>query len=88
MTQIIVIKSQISQMQLDILLLLLKSWGIEAEVKKTPSKRAKKPASESAAESGEKDKLFSKSLGIWKDRDIDAKKLRMISMGLIDRDEE
>jgi hypothetical protein len=83
MAQIINIKSPISQMQLDILLLLLKSWGIEAEVIETPAKRTKKTRSES----GENDKLFAESIGMWKDRDIDAKKLRMISMGIIERDE-
>jgi hypothetical protein len=82
MTQII-LKGHIDQSQLDALLQFLKAWGIEAELK-VPAKRGKKS---NAAESGEKDKLFTKSFGMWKDRDIDAKKLRMISMGLIDRDE-
>jgi hypothetical protein len=63
MTQLI-LKTDIDQMKLDVLLGLLKSWNIDAEVK--PSK----------PRSGKKHKLFSETFGMWADRDIDAKELR------------
>lgn len=63
MTQLI-LKTDIDPKQLDVLLGLLKTWNIEAEVKLSKPRSRKKH------------KLFSETFGIWKDRDIDAKELR------------
>ncbi|MDR1500380.1 MAG: hypothetical protein LBI58_05310 [Tannerellaceae bacterium] len=63
MTQLI-FKTDIDQAKLDILLSLLKTWGIDAEVK--PSK----------SRTGKNQELFTETFGMWKDYDIDAKELR------------
>jgi hypothetical protein len=69
MTQLI-LKNQIEQQKLDILLFLLKTWNIDAEVKAMP------------VNSDEKYISFSESFGLWKDRDIDAKELRKQASGI------
>jgi hypothetical protein len=66
MTQII-LKNQIGQEKLETLLFLLKSWEIDAEVKNND-------ITQSDAKSNYK--LFSKTRGMWKDREIDARQLR------------
>jgi hypothetical protein len=68
----ITLKSQIDQSKLDILLAFLNSCGFEAEINVTKARTATKSSSKSA----EKHELFSKTFGIWKDRDIDIKQIR------------
>jgi hypothetical protein len=69
MTQLI-LKNQIEQQKLDILLFLLKTWNIDVEVKAQP------------VNSDEEYIPFSESFGMWKDRDIDAKELRRQASGI------
>ncbi|MDR1981529.1 MAG: hypothetical protein LBQ39_07925 [Tannerellaceae bacterium] len=71
----IILKNQIEQSKLDVLLSLLKSWDIDTEIKAT-AKRVKKTVSKS----DEKHELFSKTFGMWKDRDIDLKQIRQQAM--------
>ncbi|GHT30550.1 hypothetical protein AGMMS49574_10500 [Bacteroidia bacterium] len=65
MTQII-LKNQIDQSQLDILLYLFRSWNIEAEIDETTTieKKAKRDTS------------LTLSVGLWEGRDINDKRLR------------
>jgi len=63
MTQII-LKDDIEQSKIDALLFLLKSWGIEVELKTTETSKSTKS------------KEFSLSQGIWSDYDLDAEQLR------------
>jgi len=63
------IKNRIDELQLGILLQLLKSWDMEVEI-----------TYEDVAPS-KKHKLFSKTRGMWKDYDIDAKQLRRDAWG-------
>lgn len=62
----LVLKGKIDQKKLDAIVLFLKSWDIEVEVK-TVSKKKK----------GEtKDHLFTDTFGMWANRDIDIKEIR------------
>ena len=58
-------KNRIDDSQMSILLHLLKSWNIEAEItyQQTPAQPKQR-------------KLFEKTFGIWADRDVDIKKIR------------
>lgn len=60
----LILKNNIEQNKMEVLLSLLKSWNIEAEIKTIPPVVIKK------------EKEFSLSQGIWKDYDIDAVALR------------
>jgi len=64
MTQL-TLKNQINDSQMSILLHLLKSWNIEAEI--THQQTPIQP---------KQHKLFEKTFGIWADRDVDIKKIR------------
>jgi hypothetical protein len=77
MTQLI-LKNDIQPHQLNSLLQLLQSRGIEAEV--LPAAMDAKENVVTAAETPYD--AFSESIGMWKDRDIDAKKLREQAWGL------
>ncbi|GHV50946.1 hypothetical protein FACS1894181_12140 [Bacteroidia bacterium] len=63
MTQII-LKNDIDRKKLETLLSILNSWDIEAEVKATTPKATPHK------------NIFADVQGIWKDYDMDAKKLR------------
>ncbi|GHT51045.1 hypothetical protein FACS189474_2860 [Bacteroidia bacterium] len=65
MTQII-LKNQINQSMMDTLLLLFKTWNIEAEISAatTTTKKVKKDTS------------LTLSVGLWEGRDINDKQLR------------
>ena len=79
MTQLI-LKSDINPFQLDALLQFLHACNIEAEtVPSATHVEAKKPVAAGIA--GEPYVAFSESFGMWKDRDIDAKKLRRMAWG-------
>ncbi|GHT73513.1 hypothetical protein AGMMS50262_04740 [Bacteroidia bacterium] len=65
MTQI-TIKQDINSTQMSILLHLFSTWNVKAEIAEENFSKEKKTEK----------KLFSNLRGIWKDRDIDAKKLR------------
>jgi hypothetical protein len=69
MTQL-TIKNKIDDSQLYVLLYLLKSWNLDAEVSNENNTVPKK-----------QHKLFSKTRGMWKDYDIDAKQLRREAWG-------
>jgi hypothetical protein len=69
MTQL-TIKNRIDDSQLNVLLFLLKSWNVEAEVSNEKNIVTKK-----------QHELFSKTRGMWKDYDIDAKQLRREAWG-------
>lgn len=71
------ITPDIDQSKMDVLLQLLKSWNVKAEIALTPAKSIKAPS----AQSTEKHDLFSKTRGMWKDRDIDDKELRRRAWG-------
>jgi hypothetical protein len=71
MTQLI-LKSELDKDKLEALLHFLKSWDVEVEV--TPDDIIE-PESKSDY------KPFSKTLGMWKDRDIDARQLRREAWG-------
>jgi hypothetical protein len=73
MTQLI-LKTDIDQTKLDVLLGLLKSWNIEAEVK--PSKPKSSTGAKKAGDN------FPLTFGLWADRDIDAKELRRQAWGI------
>jgi hypothetical protein len=70
MTQLI-LKADIDQTRLDVLLNLLKTWHIDAEVKPFKAKSKSKSNYEP----------FSETIGIWADRDIDDKQLREQAWG-------
>jgi hypothetical protein len=63
MTELI-LKNRVDRQRLNSIVIFLKSWGIEAEIKTTttPKIEVKEP--------------FSQSFGMWADRDIDIKKIR------------
>jgi hypothetical protein len=61
--QQLILKKDIEQTKMDALLYFLKSWNIEAELKTSPIVAKKKSN-------------FSLSVGMWKDYNIDANKLR------------
>ena len=63
MTELI-LKNRIDQQRLNSIVIFLKSWGIEAEIKTTTIPKI------------EVEKPFSQSFGMWADRDIDIKKIR------------
>ncbi len=63
MTQLI-FKNNIEQRKLDALLYFLKTWNIDAELKTSIPKIAKKQ------------NAFSLTVGLWEDYSIDAKELR------------
>lgn len=60
----LLLKNNIEQSKLDALLIFLKSWNIDAEIKKTASVSVKNKSKLSLAQ------------GIWKDYDITAESLR------------
>jgi hypothetical protein len=60
----LILKNDIEKNKIDVLLSLLKSWNIEAEMKTITPTVTKKES------------VFSLSEGIWKDYNIDAKELR------------
>ena len=64
MTELI-LKNKIDRQKLNSIVLFLKSWGIDAEIKTTAV-----PKKANAAEP------FSQSFGMWANRDIDIKKIR------------
>jgi len=64
MTQL-TFKNQINDSQMGILLHLLKSWDIEAEI-----------TSQQTLDQPKQHKLFEKTFGMWADRDVDIKKMR------------
>ena len=64
MTELI-LKNKIDRQKLNSIIMFLKSWGIDAEVKTTSTHR-KVDAEE----------LFSQSFGMWAGRDIDVKAIR------------
>ncbi|MDR2041315.1 MAG: hypothetical protein LBP98_03230 [Tannerella sp.] len=72
MTQLI-LKTDLDEDRLNALLHFLKSWGVEAEVKS------------SALSQNEEDKEFPLTVGLWADRDIDARQLRREACGLSKR---
>ena len=63
MTELI-LKDRVDRQKLNSIVIFLKSWGIEAEVKTitTPKIEVEKP--------------FSQSFGMWANRDIDIKEIR------------
>ena len=64
----LVLKSKIDRKKLDSIIIFLKLWGIDAEIKTTAKTK----------KTDTKD-LFSESFGMWADRDIDIKKIRQKS---------
>ena len=64
MTQL-TFKNRIDDSQMSILLHLLRSWNVEAEV-----------TCQQASTQPKQHKLFEKTFGIWAGRDIDIKKIR------------
>ena len=70
MTQLF-FKNKIDDLQMAILLHLLKSWNVEAEVRH----------GETVSVSENRHKPFAKTRGMWKDYDIDAKQLRREAWG-------
>ena len=65
------IKNKVDDLQMAVLLHLLKSWNMEVDV-----------SSDSASDmSAKQHKPFSKTRGIWKDYNIDAKQLRRDAWG-------
>ena len=64
MTQL-TFKNRIDDSQMSILLHLLKSWNVEAEI--TYQQTSAQPKQR---------KLFEKTFGMWADRDVDVKKMR------------
>jgi hypothetical protein len=73
MTQLI-FKTDIDSQKLEVLLDLLKTWNIDAEVQ--PSRASSGVAAEKA--SGE----FPLTFGLWEDRDLDARELRRQAWGI------
>ena len=64
MTQL-TFKNRINNSQMNVLLHLLKSWNVEAEI--TNQEQFTQPKTH---------KLFEKTFGMWADRDIDIKNMR------------
>ena len=75
MTQLI-FKDKIDQSKIDILLSLIKSWNIEAELELTPS-----AALQESASADETD-FFAETRGMWKDRDINGASDLTLTVGL------
>ena len=67
MTELI-LKNKIDRKKLNSIILFLKSWGIDAEIKTNITPRQINT-----------EEPFSKSFGMWADRDIDIKKIRQKS---------
>ena len=63
MTELIV-KNRVDRQRLNSVVIFLKAWGIEAEIKTTTTPKI------------EVEKPFSQSFGMWADRDIDIKEIR------------
>ena len=63
------IKNKVDDLQMAVLLHLLKSWNMEVEI-----------SDESVAPAKER-KLFSRTRGMWEDYSIDAKQLRRDAWG-------
>ncbi|MDR0864648.1 MAG: hypothetical protein LBO74_06915 [Candidatus Symbiothrix sp.] len=74
MTQII-LKNQINQSMMDTLLLLFKTWNIEAEINATIATKKKV----------KKDTSLTLSVGLWEGRDINDKQLRDKAWGTGER---
>jgi len=64
MTELI-LKNKIDRHKLHSIVLFLKSWGIDAEIKTTATQKKVKV-----------EEPFSQSFGMWENRDIDIKKIR------------
>jgi len=64
MTELI-LKNKVDRQKLNSIVIFLKTWGIDAEIKTTAD-----PKKEYAEEP------FSQSFGMWANRDIDIKKIR------------
>lgn len=60
----LVLKGNIDQKKLDAIVVFLKSWDIDVEVKTVTRKKKEKKA------------IFTESFGMWADRDIDIKTIR------------
>ena len=60
----LILKNRVDRQRLNSIVIFLKSWGIDAEIKTitTPKIKVEKP--------------FSQSFGMWEARDIDIKKIR------------
>ena len=65
------IKNKIDEVQMSVLLHLLQSWNMEVEVSYEPT----------SVTTTKRRKVFSKTRGIWKDYNIDAKQLRRDAWG-------
>jgi hypothetical protein len=75
----LILKSDINPFQLDALLKFFHAWNIEAET--LPAATPTKVKESVVAKPEEPYVAFSESFGMWKDRDIDAKKLRRMALG-------
>jgi hypothetical protein len=64
----LVLKNKIDRKKLDSIIIFLKSWGIDAEIKTTTKTKTV-----------DTKELFSESFGMWAGRDIDIKKIRQKS---------
>jgi hypothetical protein len=64
MTELI-LKNNIDRQKLDSIIIFLKSWGIDAEIKSTEIKK-----------NADTKTLFAESFGMWAERDIDIKEIR------------
>jgi hypothetical protein len=60
----LVLKDEIEKSKIEALLYLLKTWNIEAEIKVTPTPKAKQKAG------------FTLAAGLWENHSIDAAQLR------------
>jgi hypothetical protein len=63
MTELI-LKDKIERKKLDALVMFLKSWDIDAEIRTITTKKESKK------------KLFKETFGMWADRDMDIKEIR------------
>ena len=63
--QQLILKQELSKSKIDALISILKSWGVDVELKSTLKKEDKVLASE-----------FTLNTSIWKDREIDSQELR------------
>jgi len=67
MTELI-LKTKVERKKLNSILIFLKSWGIDAEIKTTVTPKE-----------ADTEKPFSQSFGMWENRDVDIKKIRQKS---------
>ncbi|MDR2497239.1 MAG: hypothetical protein LBD21_08960 [Tannerellaceae bacterium] len=71
----ITINGELDRSKLDVLLSMINSWNIEAEVEPTPASSTMEPAADKDAD------LFAETRGMWADRDITDKELRALAWG-------